>query len=146
MRPNAMAIDGYHFVLPLQVRWSEVDGQQIVYHAHYLMYMDCAWSAYLKQGVKLIDKPVAYTVIAKTTLEYRSSARYEDLLGIGVRVQHIGRTSLQVEFAIERDGERLLDGHTVYVFVGEGGDTPMPVTDEWRRVIADYEGALPGSR
>lgn len=138
-------IDGYRFVLPIRVRWAEVDAQQIVYNPHYLMYMDCAWAAYLKSGVGLVQKPVAYTVIAKTTLEYRASAHYDDILGVGVRVRQIGRTSLQADFAIDREGVRLLDSHTVYVFVGDSGDSPTPVPDDWRRAIHEYEEGCPKS-
>ncbi len=140
------AIDGFRFALPIRVRWAEVDGQQIVYNPHYLMYMDCAWSAYLKDGPGLVKQPVAYTVMAKTTLEYRASARYDDLLAVGVRISRIGRTSLLADFAVDRAGERLLDAQTVYVYVGAGGSTPTPVPDDWRIAIETFEGALPTNR
>lgn len=32
----------YHFYHPLRVRYSEINGQKIVFNAHYLTYLDVA--------------------------------------------------------------------------------------------------------
>lgn len=37
-------VDGYHFSHRLKVRYSEIDGQKIVFNAHYLTYLDVAVS------------------------------------------------------------------------------------------------------
>lgn len=130
-------MEGYRYHFPLQVRWSEVDGQRIVFNANYLSYLDLAFSEYLRRELKLCDG-MPQTVIAKSTIQFRQSAKFDDCLHVWVRTNQIGRTSLTVEFVITRDDEPLFDAETIYVYVGDEG-RPTPVPDVWRETILDYE-------
>ncbi|WAH37847.1 acyl-CoA thioesterase [Alicyclobacillus dauci] len=133
-----MRLDGYRFYYELRVRWSEVDGQQIVFNANYLAYMDLAYAEYLRRELKL-SSGLPSTVIAKSTLQFRQSAEFDDVLRVWVRTSLIGRTSMTVDFAITRDDEVLFDAQTIYVYVDKETKRPTPVPDEWRRTIEEYE-------
>ncbi|WP_258111410.1 thioesterase family protein [Alicyclobacillus sp. SP_1] len=137
-------LDGYHFAHPLRVRFAEVDAQQVVFNAHYLTYLDIAFAAYLKRGVQVWQEGLPRTVIARTTLEFKNSARYDDDLLVSVRTAHIGRTSLRVEFAVLRvvgESEELLaTAETTYVYIHQDSKRPAPVPDDWRETILRYEG------
>ena len=88
----------------LRVRWAEIDAQQIVFNAHYLMYFDTAVAAYWRA----MAMPYAQTMSAlggdlfvrKATLEYTGSARYDDVLDVGIRCGRIGNSSMTLTGAV----------------------------------------------
>ena len=136
-------MDGYRFSHPLRVRWAEVDGQRIVYNANYLMYLDIAFGEYLRRELGLGESFPA-TVMAKTTLQYKSSLAYDEAFRVCVRTVAMGRTSFTVEFAVVKaDGTIALEAETVYVHVNDAG-RPDALPETWREAFAAYEPCLSG--
>ena len=155
MTPLEGPLSGFRFSETLRVRYAEVDYQGIVFHAHYLTYLDVALTEYFRRlGLTMDEAGVAAsgfeTVLVKSTQHYRAPARYDDLLRIGVRVERLGTSSLTVVFRIVRgDGQVVLDAETVYVNYdrrrGRAAPIPDPVRTRIRRFEAGAEddGALP---
>jgi acyl-CoA thioester hydrolase len=75
------------------------------------------------------------------TLNFRSQASYGDTLEVGVRTDRIGSKSLTIQHEIRTDDGRIVaDASTIQVaFDYERGET-IPVPDEWRRILAEFEG------
>ncbi|GMA56662.1 acyl-CoA thioester hydrolase [Alicyclobacillus sacchari] len=130
-------MEGFRFHYDIRVRWPEVDGQLIVYNANYLMYLDLAFQEFFRHELKLYGE-VPTTVLAKTTLQYHKSARFEDDLSIWVRTNRIGNTSIVLDFAITRQDELIFEAQSIYVHV-DGAGTPSPVPDDWRAALTGYE-------
>ncbi|MFC3454284.1 acyl-CoA thioesterase [Amycolatopsis speibonae] len=106
--------------MPLRVRYHECDGQGIVFNANYLAYVDMAMfeveralfgshEAALARGVDV--------VVAESNLRYRAPCRYDDELVVAVFLNHLGTTSLIVDFEIIRGGDVCTEVKTRYVFV-----------------------------
>lgn len=131
-------MEDFRYRYALQVRWSEVDGQQIVFNANYLSYLDLAYAEYLRRELKL-SQGLPSTVIAKSTLEFRQSAVFDDQLQVWVRTCRIGTTSMTVKFAVTREEELLFEAETIYVYVDQETKRPAPVPEDWRNTIEAYE-------
>jgi acyl-CoA thioester hydrolase len=104
----------------LRVRYGECDPQGIVFNANYLAYFDVTvtelwreaigpWQAMVERGYDV--------VVAEANVRFRSPARFDDVIALGVRVAELGRTSLRLELDIRRDGELLVEGWLRQVFV-----------------------------
>jgi YbgC/YbaW family acyl-CoA thioester hydrolase len=127
----------------LRVRWAEIDAQHVVFNVHYLMYFDTALSAYWRA----LAVPYAQTMASlggdlymrKATLEYLGSARYDDVLDIGVRCERIGTTSMTFSTAVFRQERCLVHGELVYVFAGPATQTPRPVPAVLRETMLAFE-------
>lgn len=137
-------MEGYHFHTQLKVRYSEIDGQKIVFNAHYMTYLDIGISDYYGQGLKLdsiFEDGVFDFVLAKSTLEYKQSARLNDVLDIWVRTAKIGRTSLVNDFVITRSGETepLVLAEIIYVSIDPKTLEPQLVPDTVRNRIEEFE-------
>jgi YbgC/YbaW family acyl-CoA thioester hydrolase len=138
---------GFRFLERLRVRWAEVDMQQIVFNGHYLMYLDTAVAGYWRA----MAMPYAETMamlggdlfVRKSTLEYLGSARYDDLLDIGIRCSRIGSSSMLFEAGVFRAEERLVGGELVYVFADPHARMSKPVPAELREAIEGFEAARP---
>ncbi|EPZ48098.1 MULTISPECIES: acyl-CoA thioesterase [Alicyclobacillus] len=130
-------MDNYRFHHELRVRFSEVDGQGIVFNAHYLSYLDIAFAEYLRRELQL-SSGMPRTVLAKSTLQFRQPAKFDDVLQIWVRTHRIGTSSMTVSFLITREDEVLFEAEHIYVYVNEDGQ-PQPVPELWRQTIEAYE-------
>jgi YbgC/YbaW family acyl-CoA thioester hydrolase len=133
----------FRFFDRLRVRWAEIDAQKIVFNGHYLMYFDTAIAAYWRA----LAMPYAQTMdylggdlyVRKATLEYEGSARYDDVLDIGVRCSRIGTSSILFHGAVFRADEGLVSCELVYVFADPHTQTSRPVPQELRDVLQSFE-------
>ena len=127
----------------LRVRWAEIDAQQIVFNAHYLMYFDTAVAAYWRA----MAMPYAQTMSAlggdlfvrKATLDYTGSARYDDVLDVGIRCGRIGNSSMTLTGAVFRQDRLLVSGELVYVFADAKAQRPLPVPPVLRDAVQAFE-------
>src|SRR6476469_2976797 len=91
----------FRFFHRLRVRWAEIDAQKIVFNAHYLMYFDTAIAGYWRAMAMPYAQTMEYLggdlFVRKATVEYHGSARYDDVLDIGVRSARIGNSSILFE-------------------------------------------------
>jgi acyl-CoA thioester hydrolase len=144
-----MARPDFRFAHPLRVRWAEVDRQDIVFNAHYLMYFDVAITEYWRAaGIRYPDELLAAggdLFVVKATLEYHGSARFDDEIEVAVRTRKIGRTSMTFALEIHRGGEHLISGEVVYVNAHPQARSPVPVPDGLRAALERFEGRPPGS-
>ena len=146
--PKAIRRDGFRFTEPLRVRWAEVDGQQVVFNGHYLMYFDTAMAGYWRR----LGLPYAQTLadlggdlfVRKAMLEYHAPARYDDALEVGLRFDGVGRSSLRFVAAVFHEHRLLVGGELLYVWVDAAARTPRPVPAAFAEVLRAFEaGAAP---
>ena len=123
----------------LRVRWTEVDMQGVVFFGHYVTYFDLAMAEYFRaMGRPYPDGLVASggdLFVKKVDCEYFGSARYDDLLDIGVRTARLGRSSLTLGVAVTRDGETLAAGEVVYVHADPESRQSVPLPEDLRASI-----------
>jgi acyl-CoA thioester hydrolase len=145
MLPNAR--ETFSFFHTLRVRWAEVDAQGIVFNPNYLVYFDVGGTEYMRAIGYVYPTGFAehgtdlFTVNANAN--YRSSAHCDDLLDLGVRVGHIGRTSVRFEFVVLRGEELIVDGSLVYACAGGTPRVAMPVPPPFIAKILEFEKTPP---
>lgn len=137
----------FPFAFPFRVRYSEIDGQSIVFNAHYLTYFDTTitefmrWLGYDYVGeVKETGKDF-HTV--KTLVEYKAPIYFDEEIEVAVKAARIGTSSLTFALAIfGRAGNDLrATGEVVWVFTDQKTRKTVPVPDKLRTLIAAKTGA-----
>jgi len=106
--------------MPLRVRYHECDGQGIVFNANYLAYVDMAMFEVEKVLFGSHEEALARgvdVVVAESNLRYRAPCRYDDELVVAVFLNHLGTTSLIIDFEITNGGDLCTEVKTRYVFV-----------------------------
>lgn len=138
-----MARNDFTFFHPLRVRWAEVDMQGIVFNGHYLTYFDVAFTEYWRAtGLPnvLAQAQAGQEMFArKATVEYQGPARFDDVLDIGVRCAGFGRSSMRFLLEIYHNENHLISGELVYVYADTAARKGIPVPEEWRATIAQFE-------
>lgn len=128
---------------PLRVRWSEVDAQGVVFNGHYLNYADVAQTEYWRAAKIGLDLFGAEPMVVKATLEYRASARFDDLLTLRGSIVRLGTTSFTFEMQVCRDNEVLCRVEVIYVNIDLQTRRPAPWPEELRQAIGRFEGNRP---
>ena len=135
--------DRFHFYL--RVRYGECDAQKVVFNSRYSDYADIACLEFLRAaglGEAVTTGGLDYQVV-KQTLEWKSSARFDQVLDISVRTSHLGTTSfsLLAEMRIAGEESVFATVETVYVLVAAHTLAKMPLPEYFRAAL---EKGAPG--
>ena len=99
----------YKFFFPFRVRYSEIDGQMIVYNAHYLTYFDTAITEYCRllsfDFVTEKEQTGHDFHTIKALVEYKAPIFFDDEIEVGVRTSRIGNSSLTFQLGVFRSQE-----------------------------------------
>ena len=133
----------FRFFHALRVRWVEVDMQKIVFNGHYLMYIDTAVSDYWRALALPYEQSLhgmgGDLFVVKSSLEYKASAVYDDLLHIGMRCARIGNSSIVFDGVVFRGEQMLVKGELVYVYADPQTQTSKPVPQVLRDILLGFE-------
>lgn len=116
-----MARSDFKFAWPFRVRYSEVDGQMIVFNAHYLTYFDTAITEYFRalpydyRAQVVLTGEDFHTV--RTLVEYQQPIAFDEDIEVCVRTARLGRSSLTFLLEIHPQGtdELRATGEVVWV-------------------------------
>jgi YbgC/YbaW family acyl-CoA thioester hydrolase len=120
----------------IRVRYSEIDGQRVVFNAHYLAYCDDAVDTWLRALDTDFERFGWDIMLKRAVIEWQGSAGIGDTIDIDLGVTRWGTTSLDVGFT-GTVGERPVFTATItYVGVAYGTKTPTPPPDEVRTLLS----------
>lgn len=143
-----MTRDSFRMIHSLRVRWAEVDRQDVVFNGHYFLYFDVAITEYWR-AIGL-DYPAGYLArdgadlyAVKATAEFHGSARYDDLIDVGCRAAHLGRSSIRFQLGIWRGDEHLTSGELVYVNTDLQTRSSKPWSASFRASVLRFEKLPP---
>jgi acyl-CoA thioester hydrolase len=111
------------------VRYAEVDGQGVVFNAHYLLYCDETMTAWCRER-DLPELPDRVQLVS-STLNWTSGARWGETIRVEATCAKIGRTSFLLAFDLTADDRPCCHVETTYVRIGADG-RPEPIPDEVR--------------
>lgn len=105
----------------IRVRYGETDQMGVVYHANYAQYFEVGRTEWLRQfGItykKMEEQGIMLPVIS-LFINYKNSARYDDVLKVKTRLKKIPRASIEFEYELlDEDSNLLATGVTVLAFI-----------------------------
>ena len=127
----------HHFAL--SVYFEDTDAYGIVYYANYLKFMERARSDMLRtvgidQAAELAATGSAYAVV-EANLKYRRPARLGDDIRIVSTVDNVRASAVDIQQAVMRGDEHLVDGRITAAFL-DGGGRPRRHPRDW---VARFE-------
>lgn len=135
----------YKFSTELRVRLPETDSLGVVYHGCFLTYFDVARMDYLR-GLGLLEqfrKGESLNLVVHASADFRSPARFDDVLVVRVRVRRIGESSVTFDFRVDQksDGRLVAEGRSVHSFIDSKTWQSAPVPEEFRSAVRAFEGS-----
>ena len=113
----------------IRVRYSETDQMGVVYHGNYVPYFEIGRVEWLRnKGIsyKSLEESGIALPIVSMTLNYKKSARYDDLLIVKTTFKK--QSSVKIEFDCEiwsEKNELLTTAHFILVFLNLKTGRPM---------------------
>ena len=129
------------FVHQLRVRYHECDAQGIVFNAHHFAYFDITLTELWRDAFGSYDAMVEAgtdVVVADAQASFRASPRFDDLLDIEMTIETLGNSSMVTRFEEKRDGELLVSGRMVHVFVDAEAMTKQEIPPDMRERLSRY--------
>jgi acyl-CoA thioester hydrolase len=127
----------------LRVRYIECDAQKVVFNSRYGEYVDVSINEFLRAAGVLpafLDGHLDFQLV-KQTVEWKSPARFDQVLELSIAATKLGTTSFTVgtAFRIAGDDRVIVTVETVYVLVDGRTMTTLPLPDTLRAAL--QEGA-----
>ncbi len=125
----------FGFFFPIRVRYAEIDGQGVVFNAHYLTYYDTAITEFVVRHAGYdyfaeVERTGHDFHLVKSLVTYLAPIRLDAEIDIGVCVTRLGRSSITFAPAIFAKGgdELLATGEIVWVYTDQaaGKSAPLP--------------------
>ena len=130
--------DEYAWFRPVTPRWMDNDVYGHVNNAHYYAYFDTVVNRYLIEagGLDIHGGPVVGFVVS-SACDYFRPVAYPEEIEIGLRVDRIGRSSVQYGLSLLAAGDEAVRaaGTLVHVFVDRATSKPVEIPAPIRRAL-----------
>jgi len=145
---SRVPLDDFRVRETVRVRFSEIDGQNIVFNGHYLTYVDIGVTEYFRALGEGQPGPYFYqygTDIREThcEIDYHAPARLDELITIAARISRFERTSFTLHCGIFRGSERLADIEIDYAHIDSDSGQPTPLPGSFIAEVRRFETRTP---
>ena len=133
----------YPHFLTIPTRWMDNDIYGHVNNVVYYSYFDTVINAYLiGPGGLDIHGGTVVGVCAESSCRYRAAFAFPEPVEAGLRVGHLGRSSVRYEIGLFKAGEEraAAQGHFVHVFVDRESRAPVPIPEGIREALERIRG------
>ena len=137
-RPQALPRSAYRVFRPIGTRWSDNDVYGHVNNVVYYSWFDTAVNAHLiEQGALDIHGGEVIGLVIETQCNYFAPLAFPQTVWAGLRVAHLGSSSVRYEVGLFADGEETAAacGHFVHVYVNRETRRPVPLPDILKKTL-----------
>lgn len=120
----------YRVFRSIGTRWADNDVYGHVNNVVYYSWFDTAVNAYLiEQGVLDIHGGDVIGLVIETQCQYFAPLAFPQTVHAGLRVAHLGRSSVRYEVGLFAEGEEMSAacGHFIHVYVDRQTRRPVPL-------------------
>ena len=122
------------FVHRIRVRYAEVDGQGVVFNAHWLTYFDDSCTRFMSSlgfapGFWINEFDV---MLVKAVVEWSGPAGFDDWIDIAVAPSRIGTKSFDLSYRASVEGRDACRATITYCAVAPGLNQPFVIPDPVR--------------
>jgi acyl-CoA thioester hydrolase len=137
-RPAPDARSAYPHFLMITTRWMDNDVYRHVNNVVYYSYFDTVVNQYLiEQRALDIESSEVVGLVVETQCRYFSPIAFPSKVHAGLRVAHIGTSSVRYEVGLFRDDDQLAaaQGHFVHVYVDRASNRPVALPAALRKAL-----------
>jgi acyl-CoA thioester hydrolase len=129
--------DYLHFS-PIVTRWGDNDSYGHVNNVVYYSYFDTAVNRHLiERGVLDVANSSVVGLVAETRCSFFSSLSFPDMVTVGLKVIHLGNSSVRYEIALFRNESDVASavGEFVHVYVDRATSRSISIPQAVREVL-----------
>ena len=137
-KPQMPHRDSFPVFRGITTRWMDNDAYGHVNNVVYYSWFDTAVNAYLiEQGVLDIEHGQTIGLVIETRCNYFAPLAFPQTVDAGIRVAHLGSSSVRYEVGLFAQGEALsaARGHFVHVYVNRETRRPTALPANLKTVL-----------
>jgi acyl-CoA thioester hydrolase len=137
-RPVPHARADYPHAREIPTRWMDNDAYGHVNNVVHYSWFDTVVNEWLiRRGLLDVEKGALIGLVVETGCHYFESLTYPETVTAGLRVAHVGTSSVRYEIAIfgEARDRAAAQGHFVHVYVDRATRRPAALPEAWRREL-----------
>jgi acyl-CoA thioester hydrolase len=136
--PHIHKAESYTYTMEIATRWMDNDAYGHINNVVYYSFFDTAVNRMLiERGVLDIHHGAVIGLVVETHCNYFKPLAFPQAVVAGVRVAHLGNSSVRYELGIFARGESepAAQGHFVHVYVDRGTRKPVQLPADLRNVL-----------
>ena len=129
----------YAHLSTIDTRWMDNDAYGHVNNVVYYSFFDTAVNRWLvERGVLDIATSPVIGLVVETACRYAKPITFPDRVTAGIRVAHLGRSSVRYEIGLFRndDESAAATGHFVHVYVDRASRASTPIPPATREALS----------
>ena len=137
-RPQPDPRDAFRQFVTITTRWMDNDVYGHINNVQYYSYFDTAVNRYLiEAGALDIHEGETIGLVVETHCNFFESAAFPDDIEAGIRVAHLGNSSVRYEIGLFVSGREaaIAQGHFVHVYVDRESQQPVKIPEKLRAVL-----------
>jgi acyl-CoA thioester hydrolase len=137
-KPQPEPRSAYKAFRSIGTRWMDNDAYGHVNNVVYYSWFDTAVNAHLiEQGALDIHASPVIGLVIETQCNYFASVEFPQTVEAGLRVAHMGSSSVRYEVGLFVQGEPMTaaKGHFVHVYVDRATRRPTPLPEPLKNVL-----------
>lgn len=137
-RPQALPRSAYRVFRTIGTRWMDNDVYGHVNNVVYYSWFDTAVNAYLiERGALDIHQGTVIGLVIETQCNYFAPLAFPQTVEAGLRVAHLGKSSVRYEVGLFAQGEALAAacGHFVHVYVDRETRRPVALPEALKTTL-----------
>ena len=142
-RPAPIGREAFPLFVEVQTRWADNDVYGHVNNVVYYSYFDTAVNRYLiEQGVLDIHAGSTIGLVVETQCHYFAPIAFPEPIEAGLRVAHVGRSSVRYEIGLFCRGHThsAAHGRFVHVYVDRQTRRPVALAPSFLQVLTGLQG------
>lgn len=128
-------MDGYSELVPIKVRWRDLDPLGHVNNAVIVSYLELARVVFWERHAPWGRPQDVSFVIARLSVDYKRPITLWDEVVVGLRLGRVGRSSFTFEYRIEAAGVLAAEASTVQVHLDSETKQAARLPDEMLAVL-----------
>ena len=123
----------------IRIRYADTDHFGVVYYANYLNFFEAGRTEILRENgisYKEYEEKGFFAPVVHVEVDYKCSARYDDLIEIETKIEKIGNSSVHFAYIVRNKSDNciLVTAKTINVFIKKSGEK-ISVPEEIRKII-----------
>lgn len=143
-RPKPDKRGAYNYFQMMTTRWMDNDSYRHMNNTTYYSFFDTIVNQYLiENGALDVEKGPVIGLVAETTCSYFRSIGFPSKINVGLRIGHLGSSSIRYEIALFKDEEveASAQGHFVHVYVNRDSGRPIAIPEKLKSVVGPLRAA-----
>ncbi len=132
----------FRVIVPIQVRFRDLDAMGHVNNAVYLTYLEMGRVAYYRALMGKASPKDFNFILAHAEIDFRSPIHLNEDILLGVSIVRVGNKSFQFAYEIREatTGRLIAEARSVQAMYDYSQQKTIPIPEEFRQRIEEFEG------